>query len=279
MTGLSDVMGSWNTKAISFPRTPLSAFGLMESRFVPLKEICPPTILPGGDGTSWRIDRTPTVLPLPLSPTMARHSPLSTEYEIPLTAFTTPSTVKNLVCRSFTSSSIVTGPSWQEAMCGSPRAALKALLRHGSRGKAPGSRSSALVSSNPLSAFGPFQCEGVPLIQQRFVQDIFHPVRPAREIFSKVVTEDFSDAGILSLHRAGRMRTDEDVRDVPKRAVGRQWFLSRDVKGREANVAGPQVVDQGGLVHHRSPRNVDEHTAGFHGSERRPVDHRVGVGS
>ena len=79
MTGLSEVIGSWKTMAIASPRICAQRVVAQVSRSVPLKTDLPPTIRPGGDWIRRRIDSTPTVLPLPLSPTIARHSPLSTE--------------------------------------------------------------------------------------------------------------------------------------------------------------------------------------------------------
>ena len=55
---------------------------------------------PGGDGINRKIDSAVTLLPQPLSPTMARVSPGGTANETPSTARTTPSRVKNQVRRS-----------------------------------------------------------------------------------------------------------------------------------------------------------------------------------
>src|SRR6202011_3043960 len=59
---------------------------------------------PGGGGIRRNIDSAVTLLPQPLSPTIARVSPGMTWNETPSTARTTPSRVKNQVFRSATSS-------------------------------------------------------------------------------------------------------------------------------------------------------------------------------
>ena len=60
---------------------------------------------PGGDGISRNIESAVTLLPQPLSPTIAKVSPGMTWNETPSTARTTPSRVKNQVRRSATSRS------------------------------------------------------------------------------------------------------------------------------------------------------------------------------
>ena len=92
-TGLSDVIGSWNTIPMSLPRT--FRICALEScrRSRPSKMTSPATILPGGSGISPMIESALTLLPQPLSPTMPTISPSSTEYEMPSTASTTPLSV------------------------------------------------------------------------------------------------------------------------------------------------------------------------------------------
>src|SRR4051812_2469755 len=65
--------------------------------------------------------RNDTLLPEPDSPTTPRVSPRATEKETPSTAFTRPSSVGKLTCRSVTSRSC-SGMGW------SPRLGLRALL-------------------------------------------------------------------------------------------------------------------------------------------------------
>ena len=65
------------------------------SRSRPSNRIAPPTMRPGGDAISRRIDSEVTLLPQPVSPTMARVSPGRTGNDTPSTARTTPSRVKN----------------------------------------------------------------------------------------------------------------------------------------------------------------------------------------
>jgi hypothetical protein len=92
-TGLSEVIGSWKIIAISRPRMLRisSADSLSSSR--PLKITSPSSTRPGGLGMMPMIDFMATDLPEPLSPTMAIDWPSSSEKEIPLTAWTIPSSV------------------------------------------------------------------------------------------------------------------------------------------------------------------------------------------
>ena len=105
-TGLSEVIGSWNTIAICPPRTACSFSSLIASRSSPRKRMLPPTTRPGGSGIRRSTDSAPTDLPQPDSPTMPTVSPSSTVYETPSTARTVPAEVSNCVRRSFTSSSV-----------------------------------------------------------------------------------------------------------------------------------------------------------------------------
>ena len=68
-----------------------------------------------------------TLLPHPLSPTIATVSPASTRNETPLTAFTTPSEVSKRVRRLVTSSSAVGLGSWPPAIASVSAAAVNFL--------------------------------------------------------------------------------------------------------------------------------------------------------
>ena len=63
----------------------------------------PPTMRPGGSGTSRMIDSAVTLLPQPDSPTIASVSPRRTWNETSSTALNSPELVKKTVCRFFTS--------------------------------------------------------------------------------------------------------------------------------------------------------------------------------
>src|SRR5258708_3606771 len=78
-------------------------------RSAPSKRICP-AILPGGCGTSRRMEFAVTDLPQPLSPTIATVSPRSTAKDTPSTARLTPSGVRKWVWRFSTSSRAMTLP-------------------------------------------------------------------------------------------------------------------------------------------------------------------------
>jgi hypothetical protein len=75
---LSEVIGSWKIMAISLPRMLRISASLASRRSRPAKRMAPPTMRPGGDGTSRRIESAVTLLPQPLSPTTARVSPAPT---------------------------------------------------------------------------------------------------------------------------------------------------------------------------------------------------------
>ena len=75
-TGLSEVMGSWNTMEIRPPRTWRISSPLIARMSLPPKTIrLPSRISPGGCGMSRRIDIAPTDFPQPDSPTIATVSP------------------------------------------------------------------------------------------------------------------------------------------------------------------------------------------------------------
>jgi hypothetical protein len=63
---------------IRFPRMPRILSSSSASRSVPSSVTEPPTILPGGSGTSRMIDSADTLLPQPDSPTIASVSPRRT---------------------------------------------------------------------------------------------------------------------------------------------------------------------------------------------------------
>ena len=70
---------------------------------VPLYFMEPETIFPVG-ARMFIIEYAVTDLPEPDSPTIPKTFPLSRKNETPLTAFTSPASVKNEVFKSFTSS-------------------------------------------------------------------------------------------------------------------------------------------------------------------------------
>src|SRR6056297_685481 len=104
------------------------------------------------------IERAVTVFPLPLSPTMPIESPLSTSKSIPLTAFTSPKRVENLVCSPFTSSSFsdthhTSGSSSISRVHGVPCSVAYEIKRH--HGQANRSRrKKELISVKPYSIDG-----------------------------------------------------------------------------------------------------------------------------
>ena len=116
MYGLSDVIGSWKIMAIRSPRmrSICRSVAVARSSAGPpssFHRIRPEVIRPGGSGTSRRIERLSTLLPDPLSPTTPTTSPASMDRLAPLTARTTPSSVKKEVWRSSISRSKAATPS------------------------------------------------------------------------------------------------------------------------------------------------------------------------
>ena len=73
--GLRLVIGSWNTMAMSSPRTSRISRSDSCSRSRPSNITEPETMRPGGDGTSRMTASDVTVLPEPDSPTMPSISP------------------------------------------------------------------------------------------------------------------------------------------------------------------------------------------------------------
>src|SRR5262245_25848575 len=102
-TGLSDVIGSWNTMAMRAPRTRRMASSSLSSRSSPSRRTRPAVMRPGA-GTSRMIDSDVTLLPQPDSPTRPSISPRSIEKLMPSTARTAPALVSNCVRRPSTAS-------------------------------------------------------------------------------------------------------------------------------------------------------------------------------
>ena len=103
-TGFRLVIGSWKIIAMSRPRMSRISDSPSLIRSSPSNRTLPPSILPAGLGSSRMIARLVTLLPQPDSPTRPRRSPRSSSNEMPLTAWISPSCVRNRTSRSFTSS-------------------------------------------------------------------------------------------------------------------------------------------------------------------------------
>jgi hypothetical protein len=103
-TGFRLVIGSWKIIARSRPRSLRSAGAgsFARSTTGPARvrnRISPPATRPGGSAIRPMIERLVTDLPEPDSPTTASVSPASSVKETSSTAFTTPASVANCVCR------------------------------------------------------------------------------------------------------------------------------------------------------------------------------------
>ena len=103
ITGLSDVIGSWNTIAISVPQMPRITSG--EAPVMSCASYRTVPVTSALLGSSPMIERERTVLPDPDSPTMPSVLPRSIVKVTPSTAPTSPRGVRNCVLRSVTSSS------------------------------------------------------------------------------------------------------------------------------------------------------------------------------
>ena len=86
-TGLSEDIGSWKIIAIRLPRTERMPASSSARRSSPSKTILPLSIRPGS-GISRRMESAVTLLPDPLSPTIARVSPGATSSDSEVTALT-----------------------------------------------------------------------------------------------------------------------------------------------------------------------------------------------
>src|SRR4051812_23715261 len=102
--GLRELIGSWKIMAMRSPRSARMRSGGKESRFTPSNRISPPTIRPGGCGTSPMIESAVTLLPHPDSPTMPSVRPASSSKLTPSTARNSPASVAKCVLRFLTSS-------------------------------------------------------------------------------------------------------------------------------------------------------------------------------
>ncbi len=91
---------------ILLPRTFFITFSLHPTSSCPSNLMDPETILPVG-ASICMMEYAVTDLPEPDSPTIPSTFPRSRLKETPLTALTSPASVKNDVCRSFTSRSCI----------------------------------------------------------------------------------------------------------------------------------------------------------------------------
>src|SRR6476660_7038034 len=94
---------------MSLPRISRMAGSSSPTSSRPRKRMLPATMRPGGIGINPRMERAPTLLPQPDSPTIPSISPRSSRYDRPSTARNIPSRVKNHVFRSSMTSSGSTG--------------------------------------------------------------------------------------------------------------------------------------------------------------------------
>src|ERR1700716_4737513 len=89
----------------------------------------------------------------------------------------------------------------------------RSLQRGGSLGSAPPSEARPLLVHKPL------------------VQDVLHFVGSSIKKTAEVVAEDIGDLVVLRDDGACRMRTYQDVRHIPERALRRQRLDGGDVEG------------------------------------------------
>src|SRR6476646_6966123 len=103
-TGLSEVIGSWNTMAMPGPRIRCMRASESSVSTSPPKRTSPDATRAGGCGSRPVMVSAVTLLPLPDSPTMPRISPSSNENERSSTAVIAPREVANAVVRLVTES-------------------------------------------------------------------------------------------------------------------------------------------------------------------------------
>ena len=136
ITGLSDVIGSWNTIDMRAPQNRRISFGPSAPISSPSNLIEPLRPTPRF-GSSPMIERDSTVLPDPDSPTMPRVRPRSSVNDTPSTAWTVPRSVLNVVETSSTAS------SGTDALSGAGAAAGMVSVT----GHLPGRRSAPRIAS------------------------------------------------------------------------------------------------------------------------------------
>src|SRR5437870_3581039 len=115
-TGLSEVIGSWNTMPISRPRTRRISSSESFRMSRPLKRTRPPTIRPAGPATRRMMLSALTLLPQPDSPTSATVSLSFTSQDTSSTARTTPPCVTKCVWRFLTSRRVPTAAQCSRVM-------------------------------------------------------------------------------------------------------------------------------------------------------------------
>jgi hypothetical protein len=74
------------------------------------------------------------------------------------------------------------------------------------------------------------------------------------------------------------MGRDEQVRQLPERAVGWERLGLEHVEMRRGDVARPQRLGQRVVLHHRPARGVDDNCAPVHGAEGRAVERMSRLG-
>ena len=95
------------------------------------------------------------------------------------------------------------------------------------------------------------------------------------EVRAQVLAEEVDDALVLGGDRARGVGADEDVRQVPERAVGRQRLLLEDVERRTAQPARAQRLDERCLLDDVAAGDVDERSApGLSSASRRASSRR-----
>ena len=99
ITGSMEVMGSWNTTAMSFPRRARTVSREALSRSIPSKKIWPVSSVLALLSSPARAMAV-TVLPLPDSPTRPRISPRAMFREMPFTASFPGGALRKWTCRS-----------------------------------------------------------------------------------------------------------------------------------------------------------------------------------
>src|SRR5260370_2693793 len=139
---------------------------------------------------------------------------------------------------------------------GAPRPALKEFAKEGSLGSAVPIRGAAAV-----------------LIHEPLVQDVLHVVCSSIKKTAEVVAEDLGDLVVLRGDGACRMRTYQDVRQIPEWALRRQRLDGGNVEAGEADMATAQMADQPLFIDNLPPADIDEGNARLHGAKRRLLDH------
>src|SRR5438876_7459573 len=93
----------------------------------------------------------------------------------------------------------------------------------------------------------------------------------------EILTEDVGGGPLPGGEKPGHVRRDDDVVELPERAVGRQRLDLENVDDGTANVAGAKRGQQASLIDNAAARDVDQQRARLDGGDGAGVEQRTGA--